>query len=165
MFSFPILNLEIASGNEMRDILFWFVFASSLCPNCSVVYSCVKYRSPIHWLCTELFSEQRNQLPNLSPSLLSSLPPFLSPSLPPFFSAFPFPFSHFSSHPTALCYIAVVALWKYYFINCKHNKISVMTNDPSVFLLSPINGCSIYCAVMKNRRVCPLQKIIVLNFP
>lgn len=49
-FVFPVLNSEIASRTDMRDILFWAVIASFPCPSCSVVYNTVKYGSPYHWL-------------------------------------------------------------------------------------------------------------------
>lgn len=45
-------------------------------------------------------------------------------------------------------------------------KSPVMTNDWSQsFLFSPHNGCSMYCAVLKNKRVEPLQELSYQFFP
>lgn len=130
-----ISNLQLRNSfrkwNERHFVLIClcFLFMSQLLCSLRLCEIQITYPLTMHWVVfrTNELTSQSSLPPSLHPSFPLSIPPSLPPSFPPF----PVPFSHFSSHSTALGYIAIVASWKYYFINCKHNKISVMTNDPS----------------------------------
>lgn len=114
---YPQLRYSFKDWNEGHFVLICHFFATFPCPSCSVVYSTVKYGSPYHWL-HKLWQALMWRRVFFRIKGLASQIIFPSSFLSPFFLLF------FSSLSTALSCIAVIALWKYYFVNCKHNKVA-----------------------------------------
>lgn len=115
--SYPQLRNSFKDWNEGHFVLSCHFFASFPCPSCSVVCSTVKYGSPYHWL-HKLWQALmwRRVLFRIKETASQII--FPSSFLSPFFLLFFF----FSFHSIEC--IAVIALWKCYFVNCKRNKIA-----------------------------------------
>lgn len=112
---YPQLRNSFKDCNEGHFVSSCHFFASFPCPSCSVVYSTVKYGSPYHWLHklwqALMWRRVLFRIKETASQIIFSS--FLSPFFVLFFLLIP---QHWA--------VLVWALWKYYFVNCKHNKIA-----------------------------------------